>query len=217
MTGIDRIKDKILEDARLKAEAILEQAEQEVRNIMDQASAEAAQKRAELLEKASADGGQTYRRMLAVAGLEGRKRLLGAKQEMIDAAFAKAMEKVSGLPDRQYQELLEMMIAEAAAGYREPSEQAVGTDIPQERFSGDVMLSEKDSARIDGQFIDNVNKRLSASGKKGTITLSEKRIRTAGGFILKIGDMEINSTFEILFGILRTQLESDVVGILFGS
>ncbi|NMA34075.1 MAG: V-type ATP synthase subunit E [Clostridiaceae bacterium] len=217
MTGMDRIKDKILEDARLKAGAILEQAEQEVRNIMDQASEEAEQKRAELLEKANADGEQTYRRMLAVAGLEGRKKLLGAKQEMIDAAFAKAMEKVTGLPDRQYQELLERMIAEAAAGYREPSEQAGGTDIPQERFSGEVMLSEKDAARMDGQFIVNINKRLSASGKKGTITLSEKRIRAAGGFILKIGDMEINSTFEILFEMLRTQLESDVVSILFGS
>ena len=50
MTGMDRIKDKILEDARLKAGAILEQAEQEVRNIMDQAS-EAEQKRAELLKR----------------------------------------------------------------------------------------------------------------------------------------------------------------------
>ena len=183
---------------------------------MDQASEEAEQKRAELLEKANADGEQTYRRMLAVAGLEGRKKLLGAKQEMIDAAFAKAMEKVTGLPDRQYQELLERMIAEAAAGYREPSEQAGGTDIPQER-SREVMLSEKDAARMDGRFIININKRLSASGKKGTITLSEKRIRAAGGFILKIGDMEINSTFEILFEMLRTQLESDVVSILFGS
>ena len=43
------------------------------------------------------------------------------------------------------------------------------------------------------------------------------RIRTAGGVILKFGDMEINSTFEILFGMLRTELESDVVSILFGS
>ena len=104
MTGMDRIKDKILEDARLKAGAILEQAEQEVRNIMDQASEEAEQKRAELLEKANADGEQTYRRMLAVAGLEGRKKLLG-KQEMIDAALPKPW-KGHGLPDRQYQELL---------------------------------------------------------------------------------------------------------------
>jgi V/A-type H+-transporting ATPase subunit E len=181
--------------------------------------------------------------MLAVAGLEGRKELLGARQEMIDAAFTKAMEKVVGLPDRQYQELLEKMIAEAAAGYRDPSSQAdrtgeymdpsVQTDgtagymnlsakadsahAPQAGFIGEVMLSEKDAARMDGRFIDNINKRLSASGGKGTITLSGDRIRTAGGFILKIGDMEINSTFEILFGMLRTELESDVVGILFGS
>ena len=217
MTGTDRIKDKILEDAKLKAGAILEQAEKDARNIMDQARAEAAQKRAELLEKAKADGEQMYKRMLAVAGLEGRKKLLAARQEMIDAAFTKAMDRIVGLPDRQYQELLEKMIAEAAAGYREPSAQVGGAQVPQENFSAEVMLSEKDAARMDGHFIENINKRLSAFGKKGTITLSDKRIRTAGGFILKIGDVEMNSTFEILFGMLRTELESDVVGILFGS
>lgn len=217
MTGTDRIKDKILEDAKLKAGAILEQAEKDARNIMDKAQAEAAQKRAELLEKAKADGEQMYKRMLAVAGLEGRKKLLAARQEMIDAAFTKAMDRIVGLPDRQYQELLEKMIAEAAAGYREPSAQAGGKQVQQENFSAEVMLSEKDAARMDGHFIGNINKRLSAFGKKGTITLSDKRIRTAGGFILKIGDVEMNSTFEILFGMLRTELESDVVGILFGS
>lgn len=217
MTGMERIKDKILEDAKLKAGDILDQAEQEARAILDQASLEAAQKREELLEKAKADGEQMYRRMLAVAGLEGRKKLLGARQEMIDTAFSKAAEKIMGLPDRQYQELLEKMISEAAAGYREPSEQAAGTGVSQEHIEGEVMLSEKDAARMDEQFIGNINKGLAASGKKGTITLSDKRIRTAGGFILKIGDMEINSTFEILFGMLRTELESDVVSILFGS
>ena len=107
MTGMERIKDKILEDAKLKAGDILDQAEQEARAILDQASLEAAQKREELLEKAKADGEQMYRRMLAVAGLEGRKKLLGARQEMIDTAFSKAAEKIMGLPDRQYQELLE--------------------------------------------------------------------------------------------------------------
>ncbi|HOQ08080.1 MAG TPA: V-type ATP synthase subunit E family protein [Clostridiales bacterium] len=217
MTGTDRIKDKILEDARIKAKAILDQAEQEVRSIMEQASEEAALKKAELLEKAKADGEQMYRRMLAVAGLEGRKMLLGARQEMIDAAFSKAMEKIVGLPDRQYQELLEKMIAEAAAGYRDPSVKADGTDSPQAEFSAEVLLSAKDAARVDGNFIDNINKRLAASGKKGTISLSGERIRTVGGFILKIGDMEINSTFEILFAMLRTELESEVVRILFGS
>lgn len=217
MTGTDRIKDKILEDAKLKAGAILEQAEKDARNIMDQAQAEAAQKRAELLEKAKADGEQMYKRMLAVAGLEGRKKLLAARQEMIDAAFTKAMDRIVGLPDRQYQELLEKMIAEAAAGYREPSAQTGDTQVPQENFSAEVMLSEKDAARMDGHFIENINKRLSAFRKKGTVTLSDKRIRTAGGFILKIGDVDMNSTFEILFGMLRTELESDVVSILFGS
>src|SRR5690606_15113398 len=205
------------EDAKLKARATLEQAEQEARDIMEQAEQEAAQKRAELLDKAKADGGQMYRRMLAVAGLEGRKKLLAARQEMIDEAFSKALERIEGLPDRQYQELLEKMISEAAAGYRDPSAQPDGAHAPQAGFIAEIMLNERAAGRMEGQFIENINRRLSAIGKKGTVTLSEKRIRTAGGFILKIGNVEMNGTFEMLFGMLRTELESDVVGILFGS
>jgi len=200
MTGMDKIREKILEDARSKARAIQEQAEEEAKKIKEQAYSEAEKERTEILNSAQSDGLQLYERMIAMAGLDGRKKLLAAKQQMIDAAFAKALEKVCGLPDRQYQQLLEKMIAEAAGN-----------------TAGEVLLTEKDAARMDGSFISNVNLRISQAGKSGAVTLSDRHIKSAGGFILKCGDMEINSTFEILFGMLRSELESEVVNILFGS
>jgi V/A-type H+-transporting ATPase subunit E len=200
MTGTDRIKEKILDDARAKAKAIQDQAENEAKKIMDQASSEAEIERTELLNKARAEGLQLYNRMLAVAGLDGRKKLLAAKQQMISTAFAKAMEKVCGMPDRQYQQLLENMIAEAAGD-----------------TAGEVLLSEKDAGRMDKDFVNNINQRISQAGKKGVVSLSGQHVKSVGGFILKHGDKEINSTFEILFGMLRNELESDVVSILFDS
>lgn len=199
MTGIDRIKEKILEDARAKARAIQEQAEDEAKRIKEQASSEAEKEQAMLLSNARTEGLQLYERMLATAGLDGRKKLLAAKQRIIDTAFTKAMEKVCGLPDRQYQQLLEKMIADAAGD-----------------TAGEVLLSEKDAARMDSSFISNINLRISQAGKKGAVALSNQHIKSAGGFILKCGDMEINSTFEIMFGMLRTELEGEVVNILFG-
>lgn len=198
MTGTEKITTKIIEDAKARALVIEEQARQEARAVMEQATADASQKRAELLKKAEADGGESYKRLIAVAGLEGRKEILRAKQEMIDEAFQKALEKVCQLKDQDYQSLLEGMIANAAGNE-----------------GGEILLSEKDAKRMDERFVENINQRIANSGKKGTLTLSAQRIKTAGGFVLKNGEMEINSTFEILFGMLRTELESDVVRMLF--
>lgn len=198
MTGTKKILEKIIEDAKAKVVAIKEQAEQEARAIMDQASEEAEQKKADMLKKAEADGAESYKRHIAVAGLEGRKELLRAKQDMIDAAFTGALEKVCGLPDPEYQKLLESLIVDVV-----------------DKDGGEILLSQKDAKRVDNQFISSINKRLSASGKVGTVKLSDQFIKTAGGFIFRIGDMEINSTFEILFGMLRTELENEVVKMLF--
>ena len=45
--------------------------------------------------------------------------------------------------------------------------------------------------------------------------MSQDSIKTAGGFVLRYEDMEINSTFEVIFEIMRSRLENDVVKILF--
>lgn len=198
MTGTEKITTKIIEDAKARALIIEEQAKHEARALIEQASADASQKRDELLKKAESDGEESYKRLIAVAGLEGRKEILRTKQEMIDETFQKALEKVCKLKDQDYQNLLEGMIADAAGNE-----------------GGEIMLSEKDAKRMDDRFIGNINQRIASSGKKGIVTLSSQRIKTAGGFVLKNGEMEINSTFEILFGMLRTELESDVVRMLF--
>jgi len=198
MTGIEKIKTKIIEDAKARALYIEEQAGQEARDIMDSAADNAGQKRAELIKKAESEGAEAYRRMIAVAGLDGRKDILRAKQELVDTAFKTAMEKITQLPDKEYQKLLEDMVISAAL-----------------KGSGDILLSEKDLHRIDNQFIRNINNRLNSAGINGNLALSKETIHTAGGFVLRRGDMEMNSTFEILFGMLRTELENDVVEILF--
>lgn len=200
MTGIDKIKSKIIEDAAAFVAQVEEQARAEAGEIINQTSDTAGKKRAELWEKARSDGAERYRRLVAQAGLEGGKEILRTKQSLIDEAFQMALEKLCGIPDHEYQKLLEKMIVEAAC-----------------REGGEILLSEKDMKRIGSNFLDNINRRLAGLGKGGQLTLSGQTIKTAGGFILKSGDMEINSTFEIVFGMLRTELEGDVVRILFDS
>lgn len=200
MTGIEKIKSKIVEDANARALQVEEQARQEARSIMDRALLTADQKRLELLKNAEHEGAEAYKSLLAVAGLEGRKEILRAKQDMVDEAFQTALDRVCQLPDQQYQKLLEDLIVNAAGNN-----------------SGEILLSDKDAKRMDTQFISNINKRLASSGKSSILTLSKENIRTVGGFTLKSGDMEMNSTFEILFSMLRPQLENEVVRHLFNT
>ncbi len=198
MTGTEKITAKIIEDAKNRASSVEEQAKKEARDILDKASYEAGLKKDGILKKADIDGMETYKRMLAVAGLEGRKETLRAKQDVINAAFNNALDKVCNLPDKEYQKLLEDMIVNAAVN-----------------GGGEIFLSEKDAVRMDTSFIANINQRIGSSGKTGLWSLSEQNVKTVGGFILKSGEMEINSTFEIMFSMLRTELESEVVKILF--
>lgn len=200
MTGTDKIKARILEDAQAKASEIVAQARKEAQEILNQAKSEAAQKKADILKKAEADGNEAYRRLFSTAELEGRKELLRARQEMVEAAFRGALQKIVDLPDREYQKLLEDMVVRAAT-----------------KGNGEILLSEKDRSRIDKDFLSNINKRLKDAGIEGNLVLSKDSIRTSGGFILRSGDMEVNSTFEILFGMLKPELENEVVKILFGT
>ncbi len=200
MTGIDKIKSKILEDAAAQGALLDEKAAAEARSILDLAAAEAAVKKSELTGKAESDGAEIYRRLLAQAGLEQRKDILRTKQELIDTAFRMAFDRICSLPDGEYQKLLEDMIVEAA-----------GIE------GGEIILSEKDVKRLDEQFLNNINNRLDNMTNRSAVSLSERNIVTAGGFILKQGDVEINGTFEILFGTLRNDLENEVVRILFNT
>ncbi|MEJ1731095.1 V-type ATP synthase subunit E family protein, partial [Escherichia coli] len=80
---------------------------------------------------------------MAIAGLEGRKEILRAKQDMVDAAFKQALEKVISLPDEEYCRLLEDMAVKSAVN-----------------GNGEILLSEKDMRRISSSFLGNVNKKL---------------------------------------------------------
>jgi len=198
MTGTEKIKAKILEDAEVRAGQILEQARAEAREIIDNALKEAEQKRSDILRKGESDGREVYRRMMSEANLEGRKEVLKAKQDLVESAFSLAMDKLCKLSDQDYQKLLEDMAVEAAKDE-----------------DGEILLSEQDRNRVSKDFVKNINKRIASSGKNGKLALSQDTIKTVGGIVLRYDQMEINNTFEVIFEMLKPKLENDVVKILF--
>lgn len=198
MSGADKLKDKIMEEARLQAEAILKKAEDEAAALIDAAEQEAAAKRKEIIEKAKLEAVEVKKRLIAVSELESRKQKLKAKQEMVDEAFNKALDKLGNLPLVEYQTILSEMIVNSITSGNE-----------------EIILRTSDRTQFSRDFIENINKKLAAKGIKGNVKLSEESRDIKSGFILKSGDIEINNSFEAIIRMKRDEIEPDVIKMLF--
>ncbi|NLL06658.1 MAG: hypothetical protein GX270_12925 [Clostridiaceae bacterium] len=198
MSGAENIQAKILEEARLLAEANIKRAEEEAASIIRAASKEAEAKKKQIIEKAELEAVEIKKRIIAVAELEARKQKLMAKQEVVDEAFELALKKLNNLPDVEYQSILVEMITNSIETGKE-----------------EILLSLKDKQRISSGFIDELNKKLLQKGISAKMKISEETRNISGGFILKSGDIEVNNSFESIIRMYRDDIEPEVIKCLF--
>ena len=76
---------------------------------------------------------------------------------------------------------------------------------------GNLILNESDGASIGEKLVNSVNEKL--KGKK--VILSNERHKSSGGFILKRGNVEINSTFETILNSMKDELTGEIASTLF--
>jgi V/A-type H+-transporting ATPase subunit E len=198
MEGIDKIKEKILEEAYLQVRSNIEKAKEEADVIIKNAEEKAAAKKNHEVEKARIEAENRKNRLIASANLETRKMKLKAKQDMIDEAFSKAIERLSTLPKDQYRDMLSQMIVNRIE---------TGTE--------EIILPEKHKAELVEEIINIVNKKLKEKNIKGSVSLSDEKRNIVSGFIVKAGNVEINNSFESIVKMERDNLEAEVVKILF--
>jgi len=119
--------------------------------------------------------------------------LLSAKQEAINKSFDAAIEKLKAMPEVEY---LNFLVQEVVR-------------IP--NCQGSIVLNAKDRESIGERLVKAVNEKLGAE----KVALSKDTVETSGGFVLKRGKVEINSTFETLLDAMRDQLTSEIADVLF--
>lgn len=198
MAGAEKIQQRILEEARQQAQSNTERAQKEAADMISAAREEAKAKKLSIMEKARIEASERQKRLIAVAELDGRKRRLQAKQELIDEVFNRAIDKLNLLPADQYERILvDMVVGSVRSGNEE------------------VIVSARDQKRISPNFIAEINNRLIAKGIHGAVKLSEHTRDIQGGFILKDGNIETNNSFEAIVRMQRDSLEAEVVKILF--
>jgi V/A-type H+-transporting ATPase subunit E len=198
MAGAEKIVERILEEARSKADASIEKAKKEAADIMRSAEEEARNRQKVIIDRAFEEAVERKKRLIAVGELEGRKQKLKAKQEVIEAVFKKAVEELNSLPADEYEKVLAEMIVNSAS------------DV-----SAEIILSESDKKKVGSDFLKNINERLNQKGIKAQLAISGESRSLNGGFILKEGDVEINNSFEAIVKMNRDELEEIIVEQLF--
>lgn len=189
--SIEQIKEKILESAQQDARRIFDKAKMESRGKVYEAQRIADIKVREAKEKAIGDAMRVKSRRESMANLEARKMHLATKQEVISACFKDALAELKNLPRDQYVRLL-------AHKLKEMSHQ-----------EGEIVLNEKDREAIGEELLAMVNQ------EGGKFLLSSDTLTASGGFVLRIGRIELDSTLEMMVSSVREEAMPEVVSALF--
>ena len=197
--SLKNILEKIQLDAERKGKDIIGKAEEETKKILSKATQDGKEKSDRIIDEATQSARQKDKRMILAAELAARKDILSEKQKSIQNCFKGAMEKLNHLSDQDYRDIVKNML--------------MATYNPE---ITEVIFSEKDSRRIDQQFIDKVNRTLEEKGEKGQLRLSQEKREISGGFILKGDRVEINNSFASVLKYRQNDLEADVAKIIFG-
>ena len=164
MNGIEKITGRIEADAQEQAKAIAAEAEAkcaEIRADYDKQAQDQYWARVRDGVKACEDRVQ---RMGRLAEMEARKSVLALKQEMVDAAFAAALDKICAMPQADYVAYLAKLAAQAAT---------TGTET--------LVFNAKDQAACGQAVVDAANALLAQQGKPGRLTMSQAtRVLRAG-------------------------------------
>ena len=202
-SGTSKIVESIMSEAQEKADLIIQDANAEVSAIQAKAEKTAEAEKTKILENGKKQSDMRYQQIISEAKMNARRAELGAKEEVIEAAFAKATDELKSVASSgsdEYEDSLSKMIKEAA-------DEIGGNDLI-------IQLNEADTNKI--------KQELSADGADSfqlegiNFTLGEP-IDAMGGAILKTsnGDIEVNNTIEARLDRFKSILRSEVAEILF--
>ena len=194
----EKITQRILEEAREKAQAIRAEAESAACSVVSEAR-ERAQILTQKADAAAKDSlSDAERRFVAVAELDAKKYRLGAKIQVLDEAFREAESAFLAMEPAAYRAVYERIVLSAVSSGREGIAPAA------------------DETRLDQGFVDGVNATLRAQGRTGELVLMPKREDISGGLILLEGSMEINLSTAAVMRQVREEIEGQTADLLFG-
>ena len=222
MTGLSKITDKILDEARRDAAQKLAEADAECKRI----SEEYAEKAKNITESANAaaksEAAEIALRTRAAEKTVRKNIMLGLQAEMIDRAFEIAQKEISDIEGEARLELLTGLLCAALWSEYEAQKDRVELYGDQETDETaqvyEVLLQKRDHDKLGQALISNFKRKIVGKDMGDIperVILSSDVVDIDGGLVLRCESVEINNSIEAIFSYLRPKLEAEVAKILF--
>lgn len=196
MTGLEKITDRILAEARAQADEIRGQAEEEAGAVLREAEESLLRLREEAKEREALVKKELEARARSSASLKKRQLILAAKQDMIREQLEKAHQSLLEMGAEEYFSFIEQMVRQSA--------------LPKE---GEIRFSERDLKRLPDGFDKCLNQ--AAAERGGSLKIGSEPAHVDGGFLLDYGGIEENCSFQALLTARRDECSDQIQKLLF--
>ncbi len=220
MTGLDKIKDKIIAEAQLDAQKIIDDAQRRCNEILLRASGDADNIKAELDDAAHREAESIISRAKSGAALEKRNIIAQARSHAIDLAFETAEKEILGLEKDKYTEFLAKLLISALSAQLDierTNHELYGEAMSESPI--DILLSQEDITSVGAELLPAAKRLAAGTPVSNALTRAGISVETAeieGGMVIRIGDLDINCSLETLIESAKERLEGDVASILLG-
>ncbi len=185
------IVERIISDAEEEARAIIREAEERAKATVAEANTRAERNRRGTEAEVKAKAESIFDGKAAAARLDGAKILLGEKRGVIDRVYARALEKLLNLSERETLYLCKRLIEEHAE-------------------EGDELV-----------FADNFRYVQAVSAlpivKEKKLKVSTKHATLDGGFMLCGKNSDKNLSFGALLAMDREEKQAELASVIFNS
>lgn len=216
--GATEIVEKIKEEAASEKAQIISEAKEKAKLKLEEAKAQIEVQKKNFIVAEERKGVEERERMVRAARLNARKLKWQSEEGLITKVLEESMKQITevkkeGFKGSSYSNILAGLIKDAAMSIIAGS----GSTSTSRDSELNVILSDEDA---DASFVtpDMLNKiadeiSTGAGGVKVHLSLSDDRIRSAGGVIVrgKDGKIEVNNTFEQRMARFSTRLREEIV------
>ena len=196
MTGLEKMKSQILDEAGKAADVKVAEAKAQAEELIQAARTEAAREAESISRKSEAEVANYKERAASSMDLQKRSRILEAKQAVIAEVLDKAYEKVSTMEKDEYFSMLLKLVGKYALAQ-----------------DGEICFSAKDLERLPSGFEEQAGE--IAAEKGGSLKVSRETRDIPNGFVLVYGGVEENCTLKAMFEAKRDELADKVNHLIF--
>lgn len=196
MTGLEKMKSQILEEAKANDDGKIAEAKAQAERILEEAKAETLKSVESISQKSKIDVANYQDRVKSSLDLQNRNKILQAKQDLIHEILDKAYEKLEHMETGEYFEIILKLVEKYALAQ-----------------DGMICFGKADLERMPEGFREKVKQAAAAKG--GALSLSEEGRNIKNGFVLVYGGIEENCTLRAIFDAKKDEMADQIHRLLF--